>query len=484
MGRTVPSNPALSPSQRRDARAKRAKQTLNKNIPALLSSYPRAKRGVEGAEVFGPFGVPVPTSTSSIKADRNRDSEVTSRDGRKEGVDVNHPSKGKGRRKSTGQAKRGNREGHDDAEGGDGSVGILNPHDHPKTVSRQSNDDARSETRTTTTTSSDQDITNSRRISPHIRIRVADTLKAAHGLLYSLSTSGTQHQPQPQITILNMCSPLRPGGGFLSGATSQEESLCMRTTLYPSLREEFYRLPEVGGVYTSDVLVFRSPDAEAKDLSKAERWWVDVVSAGMLRFPEVEEDEEGEVRYVNVRDRESVEDKMRAVMRAVEVKSQKSKKSGRSRGLVLGAWGCGAYGNPVSEVAECWKRVLIGDMDDAGSGKGKKAGNGEIYTDSEEHDREKGSWSDMEIVFAIKERKMATQFAHHFCGNIEVEMDQDLEDDEASAEDGKDAPQSESQVKVAELKEQIAASRSEVQKEMLTKMLQNLQLNEGNNDLN
>jgi len=38
-----------------------------------------------------------------------------------------------------------------------------------------------------------------------------------------------------------MASPLRPGGGVLTGATSQEEFLCARTTLYPSLREKFYR---------------------------------------------------------------------------------------------------------------------------------------------------------------------------------------------------------------------------------------------------
>lgn len=32
-----------------------------------------------------------------------------------------------------------------------------------------------------------------------------------------------------------MASELRPGGGFLTGANSQEESLCMRKTLYASL---------------------------------------------------------------------------------------------------------------------------------------------------------------------------------------------------------------------------------------------------------
>lgn len=29
--------------------------------------------------------------------------------------------------------------------------------------------------------------------------------------------------------------------------------------------------------------------------------------------------------------------------------------------LVLGAWGCGAYGNPTEEVAGIFKKVLLGD---------------------------------------------------------------------------------------------------------------------------
>ena len=87
-----------------------------------------------------------------------------------------------------------------------------------------------------------------------------------------------------------MASPLRPGGGVLTGATSQEEFLCARTTLLPSLRESFYRLPEIGAVFTHDVLVFRGSGSLAdagQELGPGERFWVDVVSAGMLRFPEL-----------------------------------------------------------------------------------------------------------------------------------------------------------------------------------------------------
>lgn len=165
MGRTEPSVGRPPRAFRRDARAKKAKATINKSMPALLSAHPRARLGIEAAEL------------------------------------VVSPPK--------------------NAPAG------------PKEMSR-----------------------------PGIVLRIADTLAAARGLLSS-PANNTQ-----KVSVLNMASPLSPGGGFLNGATSQEESLCMHTTLLPSLRDEFYRLPELGCVYTPDVLVFR--DSEGGDLGRQE----------------------------------------------------------------------------------------------------------------------------------------------------------------------------------------------------------------------
>lgn len=195
------------------------------------------------------------------------------------------------------------------------------------------------------------------------------------------------------VCVLSMASPLRAGGGFLDGATSQEEFLCMRTTLYPSLWDDFYRLPEVGGILTTDVLVHRDSTSEANDLPKRERFYVDMVSSGMLRFPQTnskraEADDNAEggcscgVSYCD-RDRELVTRKMRAVLRmAQEAGAEK---------LVLGAWGCGAYANPVKEVAKIWKRVLVGST------------------------RKKEIWAGIkEVVFAIHDRSMLRVFERCF----------------------------------------------------------------------
>jgi hypothetical protein len=196
----------------------------------------------------------------------------------------------------------------------------------------------------------------------------------------------------------------------------------MRTTLLPALREEFYRLPEVGGVFVPDVLVFRGAPAlddeegqgkrgkggidgdvggvkEFRDLCREERFYVDVVSAGMLRFPEVEERVRDNGRletvYADRKDLEVVERKMRAVMRIFEAKGVEK--------VVLGAWGCGAYGNPVGEVSRAWKKVLL-----AGERK-RKSG-----------DRE--NWHGIkEVVFAVRDRRMAEDFAACWGDGLMVE---------------------------------------------------------------
>lgn len=259
---------------------------------------------------------------------------------------------------------------------------------------------------------------------PRLILRTVNTLTAAHSLLHSPDNT------IDRVAILNMASPLSPGGGFLNGATSQEEFLCMRTTLLPALRDEFYRLPEVGCVYTPDVLVFRtSEDGSSGDgggdnnndlLDKNDRWFVDVVSAAMLRLPETDVDEgTGHGTYVHAKDRELVVDKMRAVMRVFQAKNAAK--------VVVGAWGCGAYGNPVGEIARAWRKVLVGNDSKKGSHKAKKSACQQ-------------SWAGIqEVVFAVKDATMAEALQTAFgdeldWANEEQDEDSDDEGDDARGE--------------------------------------------------
>ncbi|KAI5796575.1 hypothetical protein EDC01DRAFT_651928 [Geopyxis carbonaria] len=186
-------------------------------------------------------------------------------------------------------------------------------------------------------------------------ISPTDTYAAAHTLL-----------PR-RVAVLNMASAFKPGGGFLNGSKAQEESLCMRSTLHAALPKAWYPLPEVCCAHTKDVCVFRSPESEMEE-GVGSKWYVDVLSAAAVCRPSREL--VGTAAY-----RALWREKMRCVLRtAVE---------GGAEVVVLGAWGCGAYRNPVAEVVAAWKEVL-----------GER------------------TWGNLEeVMFAVLERNMAEEFA-------------------------------------------------------------------------
>lgn len=221
---------------------------------------------------------------------------------------------------------------------------------------------------------------------------------------------------------------------MFTGAQSQEESLCVRTTLYWSLREDYYRLPPLGCVYTPDVLVFR--DEENRDLAKRDRFYVDVISCAALRFPETEGG-----RYENVADREQMWEKMRLVMRAAA--------RGGVGNVVLGAWGCGAYGNPAEEVAEGWRKVLVG------AGKGGR-GKVEVWEGIEE------------VVFAISTktvegRQQLEVFQKVFEGVAYEEKEPEAQEREpVEAEKDEDDPEEIRLRDIQELTEQIKIKEAQL----------------------
>lgn len=360
MGRLQPSVGQPPASFRKAARAKRAKATLNHLIPSLLPTHPRARRGIESAELI--------VEPKPVKASQ----------------EPSKPAPGKDAQK-------------------------YEP--------------------------------------PRLLLQVADTLTAAHTLV--LGSAGPDSESS-RVAVLNMASPLTPGGGFVNGAGSQEESLCMRCTLLPSLKDEWYRLPELGAIYTPDVLVFRGEDAE-EVLEKKERWFVDCISAAMLRNPETERDEEtGFSHYVNEKDRQLVLEKMKMVLRICQIKGIAK--------VVLGAWGCGAFGNPVGEVAAAWRKLLLPRND----GKGKKKSTKETWAGIEE------------VVFAIKDPGMADAFEAAFGKGLErIESDDD-DDDEPDEVDADEKNRLELQARIKELEERIQKTASPHLKEGLKSILAGL----------
>lgn len=186
-----------------------------------------------------------------------------------------------------------------------------------------------------------------------IRVLNADSIDAALSL--SSRTAATASTPTSKpVLILNMANAYHSGGGWLHGALAQEEALCYRSSLSFTLKRMFYPIPEVGGIYSPTVLVIRESMAQGHnllDLSKPDDLpVVSCVSVAAIRGPVVDKKHVSGERYKFAKDRETMKEKMRVVLRIAAVR--------KHRVLVLGALGCGAFGNPRGEVVQCWKEVF------------------------------------------------------------------------------------------------------------------------------
>lgn len=153
--------------------------------------------------------------------------------------------------------------------------------------------------------------------------------------------------------VMNFANAHKAGGGFMLGANTQEESLCRCSTLYASIHSdkaaEMYRynnthLSTVESdymLYSPEVCVFRSKDLELLE----EPFQASVITTSAPN------------RYgaAFIASKQTVEEtflrRIRIVLRIAEEHGHKN--------LILGAWGCGAFGNKPDEVAECFRKVLI-----------------------------------------------------------------------------------------------------------------------------
>jgi uncharacterized protein (TIGR02452 family) len=181
-----------------------------------------------------------------------------------------------------------------------------------------------------------------------IKVTNADTIDTA------LELAANSFSPK-RVCILNMANARSAGGGWMHGALAQEEALCYRTSLSATLRYNYYPLPEKGGVYSPRVLVLRESMKDGHglmDMREPKNLPVlSVISvAAVCQPPTIIDQHSGRQRYAFGADRRLMEEKMRVILRIAA-------KNGH-RQIVLGAFGCGAFGNPKEEVADMWKSVF------------------------------------------------------------------------------------------------------------------------------
>lgn len=156
-----------------------------------------------------------------------------------------------------------------------------------------------------------------------------------------------------KIGVLNLASDIEPGGGWrYTLSSTQEEALCYSSTLYATLRPEWYPWPNTGpgscaGIFSPDVVVFRDTlSQELAEFSRAQRHVLSVITVAAPCLPELTKDRE---HFAKESDLEDLRQKILLILRIAARNGVTS--------LVLGAMGCGAYRCPPKVVAEEMKQL-------------------------------------------------------------------------------------------------------------------------------
>jgi uncharacterized protein (TIGR02452 family) len=152
------------------------------------------------------------------------------------------------------------------------------------------------------------------------------------------------HRP----TVLNFASAKNPGGGFLNGARAQEESLCRSSGLSFCIRGNpmYDHHRALGGSFYTNYALY-SPDVPV--LRTEEGDWLDrPYLCSFVTAPAVNVGRSMQAGAVRTEMARRVE-KVLAIM------------AGHGHdAIVLGAWGCGVFGNDPEMIAGLFREALFG----------------------------------------------------------------------------------------------------------------------------
>jgi uncharacterized protein (TIGR02452 family) len=155
-----------------------------------------------------------------------------------------------------------------------------------------------------------------------------------------------------RVAALNFASAKNPGGGFLTGARAQEESLARASGLYALLlgnpMYDYHRshpdpMYTTWVVYCPDVPVFRLDSGRLLDAPYSCSFLTSpAVNVGALRHRERRGEEV----------RRMMQERVERVLGVAALHGHEA--------LVLGAWGCGVFRNDPGQVAELFRLALAG----------------------------------------------------------------------------------------------------------------------------
>lgn len=153
------------------------------------------------------------------------------------------------------------------------------------------------------------------------------------------------------VAALNFASATNPGGGFLGGARAQEESLARSSGLYACIANnpmyDFHRarhdpLYTDHVIYSPNVPVIRTDDGALL----ARPYLCSFLTSPAVNAKVVLKRDPGQQSKI----RQTMASRIGRVLTIAALHNNK--------GLILGAWGCGAFGNNTNEIADLFHEAL------------------------------------------------------------------------------------------------------------------------------
>jgi uncharacterized protein (TIGR02452 family) len=177
--------------------------------------------------------------------------------------------------------------------------------------------------------------------TPQVETRISvteeTTLQASHRLFIE----------EEMPLALNFANGLQPGGGFHLGANAQEEGLCRCSALYRTLhRDPMYTAHQIQENYDSSDWAILSPEVPvfAREDGSLEPypWPLGILTCAAPVASEETQDHTAKLMESRID-------------RILHIAVQYGYGS-----LVLGAWGCGAFGNDPHRIAKVFHEALSG----------------------------------------------------------------------------------------------------------------------------
>ena len=188
--------------------------------------------------------------------------------------------------------------------------------------------------------------------SPEITVTRESTLEAAYRL------------KDENPGVFNFASAKNPGGGFLWGSPAQEETIARASALYPSLvkHAEYYEMNKQSEkdssafyldytIYSPKVPIFRNDACEFLD----EPYCVSVITSPAPKRNKIEQDIDHFKLDMSIED---MEVRLEATLTSRLMHVLNVMVDNEHSTIILGAWGCGAFGNDPEMVTRVFKKCL------------------------------------------------------------------------------------------------------------------------------